>query len=186
VDALGAPVPGASVTVRDSTNALAWSGTTDANGRASGTVVESLVSNGPSISDRTPHAVSVSKAGVGTYAGSLAVRARTALRVDLPAGTAAPDAAAPTAPTDPTSHAVAASRALFRWMPGADESGIAGYLVFLDGALFGVTDATTFAFFGLDPSTAHVPSVQAVDAGGNVSAAVAGPAFTTRPEDRGP
>ncbi|MBL9088702.1 MAG: hypothetical protein JNM10_16305, partial [Planctomycetia bacterium] len=140
VDAGGAPVAGAAVTVRDKDGATAFTATTDAAGLASGTVVAHQVTNGPVANGRNPFSVSVNKAGVGGFVGQVTVDRRTMLRVDLPAGTATPDTTPPAAPTGVVALRVSASRVYVRWEPATDPSGIAGYLVALGGEPVLVSD----------------------------------------------
>ncbi|MCC7138518.1 MAG: carboxypeptidase regulatory-like domain-containing protein [Planctomycetes bacterium] len=186
VDDGGAPVPGASVTVRDASSTVVWGGTTDAQGRVAGTVVAHSITNGPTVSGRNPFSVSVSKSGVGSYAGPVNVTARAALRVDLAGGTAAPDTTPPPAPTGLSVHRVSASRLLARWDAATDPSGVAGYLVLHDGVLAAVTDENRAWLSGLPPATSASVTVVAVDRGGNASVPTAAGTATTAPEDRGP
>ena len=83
VDGAGRPVEGAGVAVRDRQGSVAFTASSDAAGVASGVVVETVVRNGPVFDGRGPFTISVTKAGVGTVDGSVAVAGRTALRVDL-------------------------------------------------------------------------------------------------------
>jgi hypothetical protein len=113
------------------------------------------------------------------------LRRRTALRVDLAAGVSAPDAAPPT-PTGAllgTPHS--ASRALLRWTAASDDVGVVRYLVYDEGVLVGIAEETRHVVAGLAPGALHVFSVEALDADGKRSSAVAVP-VTTFAEDRGP
>ena len=186
VDGSGAPVAGAAVSVRDAFGALAFSGTTDAAGLSMGTLVGTRIANGPSVIDQGPFAATVSKAGVGAYAGDVAVTKTTALRVDLAAGTAATDVTPPAAPTNVTRRALSASRGHVQWSPVVDPSGIAGYLVLLDGEPVGLTDETRFVVSGLAPLATASVTIQALDRGGNASPPSAAVSITTPAEDRGP
>ncbi len=186
VDGTGAPVAGASVSVRDGFGALAFSGATDAAGLCLGTVTGTKISNGPAVVSQGPFAVTVTKTGVGAYAGTVAVTKVSALRVDLTAETAALDVTPPAPPGGLSRRPLSASRAHVQWTAATDPSGIAGYLVFLDGVLVGITDETRFFVSGLSPSTAYSVRVETLDRGGNASTASAPVTFSTPTEDRGP
>ena len=182
----GLPLAGATVTARDVNGTLVVNGTTDAAGLVAGPVIDTIVSNGPTFTDLNPYQVTVTKAGVGTWSGPVTVRARTALRVDPRAGTSVADSTPPSAPSGLWSRALSASRGLLRWTASTDDSGVAGYLVHLDGEVVGTTDTSTFVLFGLEPGTTHVPAVEAFDLNGNRTSVGVGPAFERGPEDRGP
>jgi hypothetical protein len=185
VDGAGSPVSGAAVTVTDAGGVPVLVAVTGASGTASGALLQAVVTKGPAVAARTPHTVTVVKAGTGSYAGPVAMTGRRALRVDLAAGTASLDATPPAPVASLFVHPVSASRVLLRWSPATDDSGVAGYLVTLDGEVVGTTDGTRFVVPGLAPSSTHAFGVRALDLGGNLSPAVSAPA-TTRPEDRGP
>jgi hypothetical protein len=182
----GVPLPAATVTVRDRVGAVVLSGVTGLDGVVAGTLTTHAITSGPTVDARGPFTVEVGKAGVGVYSGSHAVTSRTAVVVDLVAGTAALDATPPSAPANLLAIPLSASRLLLRWSASADASGVAGYLVEMDGALAAVTDAANATVTGLAAGSAHSFSVRAVDRGGNVSAAASVGSVATRPEDRGP
>jgi hypothetical protein len=182
----GAPVPGASVVVRDASSAVVLSGTTGADGVVEGLVTTHAITNGPAVAVKGPFSVSVSKAGVGSYAGTHPVTARTALVVDLGAATASVDATPPGIPLNVFAIPLSASRLLVRWTAPADASGIAGGLVTVDGALAAISDGTSAVISGLPAASLHLVTVQAVDRGGNASLPALAVPATTRPEDRGP
>lgn len=186
VDGSGAPVAGASVTVRDASAALAFTGTTDAAGLCVGTVVATRIANGPVATSAGPFSVAVAKAGAGSYAGTVAVTKTTALRVNLTAGTAALDVTPPPVPTGLGARAISASRGHVQWSAVTDPSSIAGYLVYVDGVLVGITDETRWFLFGLAPATSYSVTVKALDRGGNASAPTFPVGVTTPAEDRGP
>ena len=186
VDGAGQPVAGALVTVRDAGAAVAFSGTTDAQGRIVGTVVDTTITNGPAFSGHGPFAVSASKAGVGTHATTIPVTGRTALRIDLAASTSALDVTPPDAPAGLSRHVLSATRVYLHWTPVTDPSGLALYQVRLDGEVVGLTDENQFVVAGLLPATSYALSVEAVDRGGNVGVPATVPSVTTSPEDRGP
>jgi len=186
VDAAGAPVPGASVVVRDADGATAWSATTDTAGFASGAVVAHEIVNGPTASGHDPLSVTVGKAGVGNFVGPVTVDRRTLLRVDVPAGTATTDATPPAPPAGVVALRVSASRVYARWEPATDASGIVGYLVAVGGEPVLVTDENQAYVAGLPPGTTASVTVSAIDRGGNASPPSAPAVTSTGPEDRGP
>jgi hypothetical protein len=185
VGAGGVPVYDAVVTVTDADGLPVLAAVTGTSGVVAGAMVEARVTSGPSADAKTPHQVSVVKAGLGTWSGPVTMTQRRALRVDLPAGTASLDAAPPSAPGALFVNPLSASRVLMRWSPATDESGVAAYLVSMDGAVVGTTDEPRFVVPGLAAGSTHVFAVRAIDLGGNASPDVSAPA-TSRPEDRGP
>ncbi len=184
-DGGGAPVPGAAVTLEDKDGATVASGTTGADGLTSAPVVVARLSNGLATDARGPHVVRVVKAGFPAFSRSLAISGRTALRVNLTASTSALDSSAPATPTGVVANALSASRVLLRWSASTDDTGVALYLVTVDGVLAGVTDEARFVVPGLPAASAHTFGVRALDVAGNASGE-ATVSSTTRPEDRGP
>lgn len=81
-----------------------------------------------------------------------------------------PDITPPSTPTNLTVSAGATS-AVFSWDPSIDDTGVAGYVVFLDGAYVDSLDAGQTSIFisGLDPSTLYTFEVYAFDFAGNDS-----------------
>ncbi len=78
----------------------------------------------------------------------------------------------PGAPTTPGNLAVTASTGTsisLGWTASTDDTGVAGYHVFADGAAAGTTSATSFTVTGLTCSTGHLLEVEAFDAAGNTS-----------------
>jgi chitodextrinase len=78
----------------------------------------------------------------------------------------------PGAPTTPGNLAVTGNTATsisLGWTASTDDTGVAGYNVYADGAAAGTTSATSFTVTGLTCSTGHQFQVEAFDAGGNTS-----------------
>ena len=65
------------------------------------------------------------------------------------------------------------------WQPPTDHAPIAGYQVFRNEILAGTTSALEFLDMNLAPNTAFQYSVQAYDASGNISPAIAAPGLQT-------
>ena len=186
VDGAGQPVVGATVAVADVGGLSVLTGVTDASGLFAGAVTWTRITNGPAVQAKGPFAVTVAKPGVGTWAGTQAVASRTAIVVNLPAGTASLDATPPAAPSNVVAFPLSASRLRVRWSAAADPSGVAAYLVTLDGALAAVVPGPAAVLTGLAPGSSHVVTVAALDRGGNLSPAAGAAPASTRPEDRGP
>ena len=86
---------------------------------------------------------------------------------------ACPDTTAPTAPMGLLVSAVTASGATVTWSPAADNVGVTGYRVALDGAGAAQVLGLSYAYSALACGTAHTVTVAAVDAAGNLGAAAA-------------
>jgi chitodextrinase len=81
------------------------------------------------------------------------------------------DTQAPSAPTSLAASAILSTSFTLTWAASTDNTGVAGYEIFLDGELFGTTtSATTLNITGLIASTTYVMTVKAKDAAGNTSA----------------
>jgi chitodextrinase len=80
-----------------------------------------------------------------------------------------PDLEAPTTPTNLAVTDVTENSATLNWSVSADNVGVTGYKVFLDGDLAGTSANTSFDFSGLSADTQYMASVQAFDAAGNTS-----------------
>jgi chitodextrinase len=85
---------------------------------------------------------------------------------------AACDTVAPAAPTGLTATAASATSITLTFTPGADNVGVTGFKVFVDGGAFPIATATASSITvgGFAPSTAHTFIVQGIDAAGNLSA----------------
>ena len=77
--------------------------------------------------------------------------------------------AEPTTPTDLVATAVGPNRIDLEWSPSEDESGIAFYLVFREGAEVASTNTTTYEDSNLAPETTYEYRVSAVDGDGDES-----------------
>jgi chitodextrinase len=99
-----------------------------------------------------------------------------------PAGTiVTPDTQPPTWPAGSrvTVRDISASSATVSWTAAADNGRIDFYTVYVNGARYGSTPATTFALTGLVYATPHLVRVEAVDGAGNESAGGPSAQFTT-------
>src|SRR5262245_8035991 len=86
------------------------------------------------------------------------------------------DTTPPSVPTDVHASSVTAPGAVLAW---TDDTGVAGYAVFRDGAQVGTTVIAQFVDSGLTPATTYAYTVAAYDAAGNFSAASAPPLDVT-------
>ncbi|MEL6850073.1 MAG: fibronectin type III domain-containing protein, partial [Bacteroidota bacterium] len=91
----------------------------------------------------------------------------------------APDTQAPDVPTGLAFSNLTENSATITWNPSSDDTGIAGYRVFLDGQEVGTTSGTSFDLIGLSPSTGYTVSVSAYDSAQNESAQSGILSFTT-------
>jgi hypothetical protein len=89
----------------------------------------------------------------------------TALVTTLPP---VPDNAPPTPPGTPTARVVSPTQVTVRWLPSADDVGVAAYRVARDGLALGTTAGLSFADVSVGAGP-HLYSVTAVDAAGNAS-----------------
>ncbi|MBD2845515.1 DNRLRE domain-containing protein [Paenibacillus sp. IB182496] len=76
------------------------------------------------------------------------------------------------------------SRLTVNWPAAVDDRGVAGYEIYRDGVLLDTVDGDTHAYpvSGLSPATAYAFAVQAFDAAGHRSGALAGE-LSTAPDD---
>jgi chitodextrinase len=88
---------------------------------------------------------------------------------DLMAGGTPADTTAPTVPTGLGATAVTQNRIDLSWTASTDDTAVAGYRVYRDGAERTTTTATVFQDTGLSPSTTYTYTVRAYDAAGNLS-----------------
>ena len=86
---------------------------------------------------------------------------------DQPLGIA--NSGAPTAPGNLTVSGNTQTSVSLGWTASTDDSEVAGYTIYLDGAVAGTTTATVFTVTGLACSTSHQLEVAAFDASGNTS-----------------
>lgn len=79
------------------------------------------------------------------------------------------DAEPPTQPSDLSATAVLGRSVSLSWSPSFDNAGLAGYRVYRDGALVGVSPATAFEDHTVQPEGTYAYSVSAVDRSNNAS-----------------
>ena len=79
------------------------------------------------------------------------------------------DATAPTAPSGLTKTGATATSVSLSWTASTDNTGVAGYRVYRDGALSVSTAATTHTVSGLACATSYAFAVEAYDAAANTS-----------------
>jgi chitodextrinase len=79
------------------------------------------------------------------------------------------DTVPPTVPGGFTVTGVTATSVALMWTASTDNTGVAGYKVYRDGAVIATTSQTVFTDLGRAPSTAYVYEVEAFDAAGNDS-----------------
>jgi chitodextrinase len=100
---------------------------------------------------------------------------RTDMQTPVPSPSAAPvtapaDSQAPSVPGRLAVTAASSSSVSVSWTASNDNVGVAGYSLYLNGAVWGGTDSTSFSFTGLTCGTSYTFGVDAYDAAGNRSA----------------
>ena len=97
-----------------------------------------------------------------------------------------PDATPPSVPQGVAASAVGAERIDVSWSPSIDdESGVASYRVFRDGAEIALTSSTAYQDGGLAPATTYEYQVSAIN-GAEVESPRSSPASATTPDGSGP
>ena len=96
---------------------------------------------------------------------------------DTPLGLA--DPGAPTMPGNLAVTATTESSVSLTWTASVDDTGVAGYTVYVDGTAAGTTTGTSFTATGLDCSSSYQLEVEAFDGGGNTSPRASANASTT-------
>ena len=185
-NARGDPVSGAAVQVHDASDRRVLSLSTGIAGVVEAELLMDRITFGPTVSSSGPFKVQVTKDGLSSYAGTFEAHGRFALRVDLETGRAEADLVVPPAPLLPRIHVLSATRIWVRWTASGDDSGIASYIVHLDGEPAAVCTTTACVLAGLTPGKAHHVAVQAVDSAGHRSAISEAERCLMRSEDRGP
>lgn len=95
----------------------------------------------------------------------------SALSSPVTAGTSgAGDTTAPSIPSNLRLSSTTSTSLTVSWSASNDDTGVAGYRIFRDGAEVGTTSATTYTDGGLSASTAYTYTVSAFDSSNNVSA----------------
>jgi chitodextrinase len=79
------------------------------------------------------------------------------------------DTTAPTAPSTLRATGASDTTVGMTWNASTDNVGVSGYEIFRGGTLIATTTAASYTDTGLNPSTAYVYTVRAVDAAGNRS-----------------
>lgn len=79
------------------------------------------------------------------------------------------DTTPPSVPGGFTVTGVTATSVALAWTASTDDTGVAGYKVYRDGAVIATTSQTVFTDLGRAPSTAYLYEVEAFDAAGNDS-----------------
>ncbi|MCC6574960.1 MAG: carboxypeptidase regulatory-like domain-containing protein [Planctomycetes bacterium] len=80
------------------------------------------------------------------------------------------DSTDPAVPAGLSLGSVTETTVSFGWIPSTDNVAVAGYEIYRDGNLVGVTSLTTWSDSGLAPNTGYIYNVRAFDASGNSSA----------------
>ncbi|MGH9959731.1 MAG: right-handed parallel beta-helix repeat-containing protein, partial [Pyrinomonadaceae bacterium] len=93
---------------------------------------------------------------------------------------AAPDRAAPSAPTNLIANAVSPSQINLAWTSSTDNVGVTGYKVYRAGTQITTVSGTAYRNTGLSPSTAYSYTVAAYDAARNTSAQASSVLATTQ------
>lgn len=89
------------------------------------------------------------------------------------------DTIAPTVPTNLTASAISASQIDLSWAGSTDDTGVAGYEVWQEGARIATATTTTCSATGLAAGASYTYTVKAFDSAGNVSAASSPASATT-------
>ena len=79
------------------------------------------------------------------------------------------DTEPPSSPEGLMITAISAESTSFSWSPATDNTGVAGYYVFLNRVVKGNTDSTTFTLNGLEPNTEYHVTISAYDSSNNFS-----------------
>ncbi len=86
-------------------------------------------------------------------------------------GNIVPDTEVPTTPANLTASNPSSNSITLSWTASTDNTGVSGYDIYVNGALYSTVSATTATVSGLNPSTAYTFYIIANDASGNASAA---------------
>ncbi|HYW96152.1 MAG TPA: fibronectin type III domain-containing protein [Bacteroidales bacterium] len=81
-----------------------------------------------------------------------------------------PDTDAPSKPSGLVVTGKSASSVNLSWSPSSDNTGVAGYIVFVDGTAKGTSNTTSYVINDLNPGTTFVLTVSSFDASSNKSA----------------
>ncbi|MGI6294977.1 MAG: N-acetylmuramoyl-L-alanine amidase [Armatimonadota bacterium] len=155
-------------TVRNSANNAALSGVAVTAGGASATTNASGVYTFSGLAPGS-YTVNVSKAGFTSQSASVTVTAGQTTTKDF--SLVSTDTTAPTNPSGLTATGVSPSQIDLSWTASTDSggSGLAGYIVYRNGAEVGRTASTTYSDNGLSQNTNYSYYVKAYDNAANVS-----------------
>ena len=172
VDATAPSVPaGLSKTAASATSvSLAWTASTDAVGVSGYRVYRDGVLAGAGAA--TTSVVSGLACGTGYDFAVEAYDAagNTSARATLASGTGAcPDTQAPTVPPGFASTGATQTSISLNWNASTDNTAVAGYRVFRNGAAVATTTNLTYTLTGLVCGTSYTVSLEAFDAAGNAS-----------------
>src|SRR5207302_450660 len=103
----------------------------------------------------------------GFYLGSR--ESSYAPRLEVTTSGGGGDTQPPTAPSALSLGGASASSLSLAWSASADNVGVAGYELYLNGSKAGTTTATSYGFAGLSCGTSYTLAVAAYDAAGNRS-----------------
>lgn len=136
--------------------------------------------NGDSVGVTTDTSYAVAGLSAGTeYALAVAAFDAAGNLSDTAAASATTlDLTPPTIPAGLTATPAETGIAL-SWTPSADNAGVAGYIVYLDGDSASTVTDTAYTFAGLTAATEYTLAVAAFDAAGNLSDTAAVTASTT-------
>jgi chitodextrinase len=96
-----------------------------------------------------------------------------------------PDTTPPSQPQNLSANAVSPGQVNLTWSPSTDDTGVAGYNVYRDGAKIATTSTTSYTDRSVVPNRAYTYTVAAYDAVGHVSTQ-SSPAAVTTPPDMNP
>jgi len=94
-------------------------------------------------------------------------------------GVSSPDTVAPSAPSSLVATVVSSSRIDLAWTAATDNTGVAGYRIFRNGAASATSTVASFSDVGVSASTTYAYAVSAFDAAGNESGQSAAVSTTT-------
>lgn len=169
---------------------LTWNASTDSGSGLSGynvyqdgNIIGTTTSTDFTVEDLAPLTFYDFGVSAVDNAGNASVTNSITVQTDMDQ---APDITPPTVPTG-LSVTPGATSAVFSWEASTDDTGVAGYVVFVDGVYQDTTDGDATGLFigGLDPSTLYTFEVYAFDFAGNDSEIAFITASTTEPIETG-
>ncbi len=168
-------------TVRDSYNNNPISGAAVAISGGPTTTTNSAGSYTFTGLDPATYTLNVSKAGYNPASGTAAVTAGNTTTKNF--ALTSTDTTSPSVPTGLTAASISPSQINLAWSASTDAggSGLAGYIVFRNGAEVGRTASTSYTDNGLAPNTTYTYTLRAYDNAGNTSGLSSPAAATTQP-----